>query len=448
MTPAAFSGPAPLNLPPIAEETLPNGFAVISARRGDLPLVAVRLVLPTGSARDPAGKEGLASFTAQLLRRGTESRSAEQVDDAVESIGGLMGVEVGPQATSLQLTVPSEQVERAVEILADLARRASFPDEEVERSLRRELAQLRGDLDDPSTVADRALTRFFYGAAHPYGHPTEGSTASVRTFARADLQAFRDTTYTPFGAFLVMVGDIEPEQAFALAQRFMGDWTGTALEPLTVSWPATPEGTEILLVDKADATQAQIRVAVPGIRRRDPAYHAAVVANAVVGGGFTSRLVDEVRVNRGLSYSVGTRVVAMRDIGAISYSTFTRTDTVREILDVSLEVLGTFVSEGPTEDELGKARRYIAGLYPARVESVDGFAEALASAKLMGLPFASIASYRDDIARVDREAAAGAAKSWPTARRAKIVIVGNAEAIRPQVESLGRIEIGRVSDYE
>lgn len=451
-TPAASERPAsaiaPLRLPPIAEQKLPNGLSVVAVKRGDLPLVAVRLVVPTGSARDPKGKEGLGAFTGELIRRGTESRSAEQIDDEIESLGGLLGVDVGVETTSIAVTVPSERLEQALEVIADLARRANFPQAEVDLARRRELSRLRHELDDPSSVADRAMVRFFYGREHPYGHPIDGSARSVGSFTRDDVVRFRDATYSPEGALLLLVGDIDANRAGALAKRLLGDWKGPKVAPVKVPPPRAPEGLEILLVDKPDATQAQVRATVPGLARRDPRFHAAVVANTIVGGGFTSRLVDEVRVNRGLSYSVGTRVIALREIGAISFSTFTKLDSVREILDVSLGVMDGFAQGGPEADELEKSKRYVAGVYPGRVESIDGLAEALAAARFAGVPFETVGTYREDIGRVSREQASAAASLWPSSTRARVVVVAPATTVRPQLEGLGRISVARAAEFE
>jgi len=438
----------PLKLPAIARTPLPNGLTVVTVTRRDLPLVAVRLVVGTGSARDPAGKEGLAQFTGQLLRRGTVARTAEQVDDAIESIGGLLGVEVGPEATMLGVTVPSEQAQRAVDVIADLVRNAVFPEREVDLARRRELAQLRQDLDDPSNVADKALLRFIYGKSHPYGHPSEGTTASVSTFVRDDARSFRDATYTPQGALLLFAGDVDAEAALGIARQYLGEWNGPPPTTGVVPPAPEPQGLQILLVDKSDATQAQVRASVPGLARRDPRYAAATVANTVVGGGFTSRLVDEVRVNRGLSYSAGTRLAALRDVGAITFSSFTKTETVRELLDVTLHVLDGFAANGPTADEVDKARRYMAGLYPSRVESVESLCEALARAWVNGLPFESVAEYRAQVVGTTPEAAAKTAGLWPTSSRAKVVVVGAAERIRPQIETLGAVTTAKVDEFE
>lgn len=439
---------APLTLPPIVEQKLPNGLAVVTVVKRDLPLVAVRLVVPTGVARDPKGKEGLASFTSSLLRRGTSKRTADEIDDEIEFVGGLLGVDSGYESTSLGVTVPAEHVETALSIIADLAQRAAFPKKEFDVAKRREISQLKQDLDDPSSVADRAVVKFFYGKDHPYGHPSQGTAASVKTFKRDDLAGFYKDTFTPHGAMLLFVGDIDPVQAQELAGKLFGGWKGKPAKALQVAPPAAPQGLEILLVDKPDATQAQVRAITPGIARKDPAFFATTTANTVVGGGFTSRLVDEVRVNKGLSYSVSTRVIALREFGAISYSTFTKTETVREILDVSFRVLDLFRDKGPTQLELDNAKRYVIGLYPSRVESIDQLGEALASARIAGLPFESISEYRGLVAAVSVSDAIAAAKRYPGVGSAKIVIVGSAAKIRPQLAGLGKLTEAKASDYE
>jgi zinc protease len=439
---------APLRLPPLTEETLENGLTVITAHRTDLPLVALRLVIRSGAAYDPPGREGLAGLTGVMLRRGAGRRTADQIDDAIESIGGLMGVDVGYEATSIAVTVPSEHLETAVAVVSELAQRPLFPPKAFGLEKRRELAQLQQDFDDPSGVADRALSQFYFGKKHPFGHSPEGRLSSVRRLTRLDSVRFHRETYGPDRAILFVVGDVDPSAAAQLARKALGKWRGRSTTPLSIALPPTPVGTEVMLVDKPDATQAQVRLAAPGLPRKDPDYYAAVVANTILGGGFTSRLVDEVRVNRGLSYSVSTRLAAMRLFGSINYSTFTRSETVKDILDVSLNVLSTFHDAGPKPEEVEKAKRYVIGLYPGRVESVDQLAEALASARLLDLPFSSIEEYREQVDNVTPEAAASVAKRFPTRAAAKIVVVGSAKKIRSQLDGFENVSVVRMKSFE
>lgn len=439
---------APLTLPPISESELDNGLSFVTVEKHDLPLVTVRLVVSAGAARDPKGKEGIASFTGSLLRRGTQQRSGEAIDDAIESIGGLMGVDVGFETTSVVVTVPSEHLETALGVVAELVRSPSFPTLEVDVERRNLLAGLTQDLDDPSWVADRAISQFFYGKDHPYSRSVAGRAATVETFERADVVAFHEATYSPHDALLLFAGDVDPAAAGKLASELFGDWRGPELERLQPPAPAAVEGVQILLVDKPDATQAQVRAAVPGLARHDSRYYAAVLANTVVGGGFTSRLVDEVRVNRGLSYSVGTRVVALRDFGAISFSTFTKTETVREILDVSLGVLDAFAADGVTDEELGSAKRYVIGIYPSRVESIESLTDSLASMRLLGLPFDEIEAYRGRLAEVESAQVQQVSQLWPGSKAARVVVVGNAEAIAPQLEGLGTVKVVKATSFK
>lgn len=439
---------APLKLPPITESKLDNGLSFVTVEKHDLPLVTVRLVLSTGAARDPKGKEGIASFTGSLLRRGTKQRSGEAIDDAIESIGGLMGVDVGFETTSVLVTVPSEHLETALGVVSELVRSPSFPRLDVDVERRNLLAGLTQDLDDPSWLADRAISQHFYGKNHPYSRPVSGRTASVKTFERADVVAFHKSTYSPHNALLLFAGDIDPVAAGKLANELFGDWQGPSFERVSPPAPKSTTGVEVLIVDKPDATQVQVRATVPGLARHDPRYYAAVLANTVVGGGFTSRLVDEVRVNRGLSYSVGTRVIALRDFGAISFSTFTKTETVREILDVSFGVLDAFASNGATSEELGNAKRYVIGIYPSQVESIESLTDSLAAMRLLGLPFDEIESYRGRLAEVESAQVQEVSKLWPGSKSARVVVVGNAEALRPQLEGLGSVKVVKATSFK
>jgi zinc protease len=438
---------APLTLPPITERTLDNGLSVVTARRTELPLVTIRVSVPTGSARDPKGKEGLASLMSQLLRRGTATRTAEQIDDAIESMGGLLGVDAGAETTALAVTVPSEHTRAALAVVADLVRHPVFPKKDFALEKRRTLAELQQNLDDPSSVAELALGPFFYGETHPYGHPSSGRTATVSKLTHGDVVKFHARTFTPHGALLLFVGDVDAAAAEAMAGELLGDWKGVALAPVDAPPVASAAQAEILLVDKPDATQAQVRMAVPGIPRKDPRYYAATVANAIVGGGFTSRLVDEVRVNRGLSYSVSTRVSGLRSFGVVTFSTFTKNETVRDILNVSLDVLEKFRDAGPTPEELDKARRFVIGLYPARVEGSEHLAEALASARYLELPFGEIAAYRDHVAGTGASDVTAAATLFPSRRDARIVVVGPAKLLQPQLEGLGHITVRKAEEY-
>src|SRR5262245_8923650 len=213
----------PISLPPLKEEKLENGLTTVVAERRELPMVSVRLVLRAGAARDPKGKEGLASLVGSLLRRGTQKRTADQIDEGVESIGGRLSVDTGPDATVLALSAPSERLGELLDVAADLVTRPSFPPKEVDNARARTLASLARALDEPAEVADRALSSAAWGD-HPYGHPPEGYTRTVKGLTREDVVAFHKATYVPRGSVLVVAGDVDPAAVLETARKAFGAW--------------------------------------------------------------------------------------------------------------------------------------------------------------------------------------------------------------------------------
>lgn len=439
---AAFAagGPAraaPIQLPPLKEKLLDNGLLTVVAERHELPMVSVRLLLRAGSARDPAGKEGLGQLVATVLRRGTANRTADQIDEAVESIGGRLSVDVSSDATYIALSAPSERLADLLEVAADLAIRPSFPQKEVDDARERTLAGLARDLDEPSVVADRATTIAAWGD-HPYGHPAEGWTRTVRTLKRDDAVAFHKAVYVPRGSVLIVVGDADVAAVQEICVKFFGAWKAPAREVPALPEPAAPRP-GVTLIDKPDATQSQVRLVYPGVVRAHPDYFPLVVGTTSLGGGFTSRLMDEVRVNRGLTYGISARAGADLVAGRVRVGTFTKTETTREIIDVTRKVIADFQASGPSPKELAKTQRYLNGLYPLGLETDDDLARVLADVHLYGLGYDYVTAYPDRIAAVDKKGVVRAAQAWLAGQAPAIVVVGKAAEVKKQLEGLGEI---------
>jgi zinc protease len=439
---------AGLRLPELQERTLPNGLRIIAARRGPIPLAAIRLVIRGGATCDPDGKHGLTDFMAKLLRRGTKSLRAEEIDEAVEFIGASLGIGVGEDFMSLRVTAPSEHMEAMLEVLGQLVREPTFPEAEVESSRNRTLAQLANDLDDPGLLADRAMARALWGD-HPYGHDVVGSTAQVKTFTRDDVVRQHQAAMGPKVAMLLAVGELEPERLFAAAEKAFGSWTGGPEAPRVASprERAVMHG-KIVIVDKPDQTQTQVRLGALAFRRGHADHVAAHVVNAALGGGFTSRLVEEVRVNRGLSYGVGSAFDTLHAGGSFQISTFTKTETTREILDVTLGEVEKLRKKGVPAAELARTQTYLAGLYPLRTETNEAIAGGIADIQLYGLPPNWIESFREWIHAVTPKQAAEVARRWFLPDGCAFSLVGRADAIAKQVKGLGPVEIWKPSDLE
>lgn len=425
--------------PPVRRERLENGLTVVVASRPGVPLAAVRLLVRAGSSLDPAGRFGLAHLVAAAVRRGTRSRSGARVDAEVEALGAELGAGVDEDAASIGLTAPLEHLPRLLAVLADVATRPAFPAAEVAKLRAREVAALAHDLDEPGVVADRATIMAAYGA-HPYGHPSEGRGKHLAAVRRADLLAFHARHWRPSRATLLVVGPVDAEATLDLVRRHLGGWRGAAGGEVEIVPPA-PQPSGVVLVDRPDLTQVQLRIAAPGFARGAGDHAAGVVAGAVLGGGFTSRLMEAIRVERGLSYGVRARFASGRSGGLFFVSSFTKVESAGELARVALDELHRFREGGPTEEELGRVRGFLGGLYPLSLETHEAWAEKLAEVELYGLPQDEVATFLARVGAVDAEACRAVARRYLPGERRVVVAVGPAKALRPQLEPLGPVRV-------
>jgi len=430
---------APIPLPPIRRETLPGGLRVIVAERGGVPLAAVRLVLRGGSSLDPRRRTGLAHLAALTARRGTRSRSGPEIDLAVESLGGEFGAGVDEDATYFGLSVPVEALPRCLDILADVAARPVFPPAEVLRLRRREIASLAHDLEEPGVLADRAVLRAAF-EGHPYGNPPEGRLGDLRATTRSDVRSYHARHYLPAGAFLVVVGRVDADAVLALARRRFGGWSAGG-DPQAPLGPPAPPRTSVLVVDRPDLTQSQVRIASAGFQRGSPDYFPGIVASALLGGGFTSRLMEAIRVERGLSYGVRSRFVTSAAGGLFLVSTFTKTGSTAEIVQVALDETARFCEQGPAEEELERTRSYLCGLFPLTLETHDQLAEKLADLALYALPDAEVTDYRDRVRAVTPEAAREVGRRFFPIGERVVVAVGPAREIARPLRRFGPVTV-------
>jgi zinc protease len=444
----AKAAPQDLQLPAVERRVTPAGLTVLSAPRGPLPLVSVRLVIRAGSSLDPAGKEGIADFTARLLRRGTKKLKAEAVDEAVEFVGATLGLGCSEDAMYVAMTTPAEHLAEMLKVMAALVREPTFPEDEVASARTRVLAHLANEQDDPSALADRAFNRVAWGD-HPYAHSPLGTVKSVKGFTREDLVRFHAERVGPQVSQLVVVGQFEQASLDAAVDAAFGGWRDGPTDVSAVpAFEGLPAAGRVVIVDKPDQTQAQIRVAGPGMRRGHPDAIAATVMNTALGGGFTSRLMSEIRVKRGLTYGVYSGFGGLKAGGHFEVSSFTKTETARELVDVALAELTRARDKGFTPKELATARTYLAGLYPLRLETNDAVASSIADVELYGLGADWVQRYRSRVAAVDGKAAAAVARKYLLATEPLVVLVGKASELKPAMKGLGRIEVLKASEVE
>jgi zinc protease len=439
-----------VQLPPIARATFDNGLRVVVAEYHELPLLEFTLIVGAGAAQDPPGKEGLAALTAGALTKGAGKLSADALARAIESLGGRIDASPGTDGTIVSAEFLAKDYAPGLDLLRQVLLDPTFARDEIRRAREEQEAGLVAELEQTSAVAEKCYAAFLYGA-HPYGRPVEGRRASVGKLGRGDVKDFYDRWYRPNGTILVLVGDVSAPEAIIRLREAFGAWRPRP-DALADRIPPPPPVTarRVLLVDKPDATQTQIRFGNVAIARNDPRWIPASVANTILGGGFTSKLIEELRVKRSLTYSAWSLFAARLTGGDFRVGTFTKVPTTTETLKLALEVEGDFRSHPPDPIALDKAKTYLRGQFPLKLESPDALAGRLAEVAFHGLPEDELATYRGRVQAVTgADVARVAAELMPDPNAVAVVVVGKAAEIRePLTAAFGTIQTIAPADCE
>jgi zinc protease len=436
LVPVLASAAESLKLPPVTRVTLENGLRVIVAEQHEVPLVEFYVMVGAGAAEDPTGKEGLAALTADALTRGAGTLDAEAFARAVESLGGTLDAAAGTDGTIVNGEFLRDDFPAGLDLLRLALREPTFARDEVRRGRDAQLAALVAALENPSTVAEKCFGAFLYGS-YPYGRWQDGNRRSVAKLKRGDVRDFYGRWYRPNDTILALVGDVAAADAVARIRDAFGSWESRPdAVPARAGPPPPVTARRVLLVDKPDASQAQIRLGAMAMPRNEPSLLPAQVANTVLGGGFSSKLVDELRIKRSLTYGASSAFVARLTGGDFRISTFSKTPTAVEALALALDVMDRFRREPIDLKAFTKAKSYLEGQFPLRLEPPESLAARLAEIEFFGLPQDDLATYEARVAAVTPAMASHAAQRWmPESNAVAIVIVGKAGEIRPALES-------------
>lgn len=428
-------------LPPALRRTMPSGLRLIAMEYHKLPLVYLDVVIGSGAARDPAGKEGVASLTAHLLRKGAAGRSAQEIARSVDFAGGSLSAAAERDGSRVTAEFLVKDLDLALTLLTDVLMRPTLADQETERLKGEIIGELMALRENPGPLASRRIMEVLY-RDHPYGHAAPGSESTVASLSAEDPRRYHAAHYVPENSFVVAVGDFDAGDMLDRLEASFSTWPSSGwVAPEPVPGPSAPEGRLVYLVDKPDATQSQIRIGGIGIRRTDPDHVPVQVANTILGGGFTSRLVQEIRVKRGLSYGASSRFYPMRREGPFIIGTFSKNETTIDAVRVSLDVLGTFRKDGATFEELDKALRYMKGTFALEHQSPESLADALTDIAFHGLPEDYYDGYLDRIDAVGLDDVARAAREKFPFERAVVLVLGRAESILKDLETLGPVTV-------
>lgn len=403
---------------------LPNGLTVLVLEQHALPIVHLHALVKVGAAHDPPDKAGLANLVAGLLDEGTTTRSAKQIAEQIEFVGGLLQAKATEDFTIASARVLKKDTDLGFELLSDILLHPAFPDQELERVRALVLGEIQSEREDPGHVAAKAFKQLVY-ANHPYRWPVNGTEETLPKIKRADIQHFYSREYAPNQTILTIVGDITVEQARAQIMKRFGAWKRLENTARPISAAHTLEKPVVKLIDK-DLTQATVVMGHVGISRTNPDYYAVTVMNYILGaGGFSSRLMDSIRDNQGLAYHVGSHFEANLLPGPFVVSLQTRNEAANQAIAGVLAEINRIREAPVTDQELADAKAYLIGSFPLRLDTVQKLAEVLALVELYGLGLDYFTKYPKLIEQVTKEDVMRVAKQYLHPQRYALVVVAN-----------------------
>jgi len=423
---AAFAFPA------YRRARLANGLTVLAARTSRGPLVQTAFLFPAGAERDPRDAAGTATLVGSLTDEGTAQRSALQIAAAVEDVGGRLSTGADWDVGYLDLQVLTQHAGEALRLLTELATASTLPEEELERQRRRRLADLLRKKSDPSFLASERFAAIVY-AGTPYGHSLVGDESSVAALRRDDLLAFYRSGYALSGAFLLAVGDLDPEAFVAEAEAALGSLpAGTSL-PRPQFEPPLVRGIRGEIVDRSHAAQTELRIGHSGVPRSHPDYLSLSVLNAILGGKFTSRINLNLRERHGYTYGAHSSFAARRGPGPFLVRTAVATEVAGAAVREVLGELRRITEEAVTTQELDDAKSFLIGTFPYTLQTVSGLLDRLETLALHDLPADYYDRLPEALQAVTAEDVLHAARTHLRPRDLVVVAVGPEAELRRQL---------------
>lgn len=424
-----------VQFPPYEIRTLDNGLQVVAVLHHEQPIVSMRMIVRAGAALDPKGKAGLADLTASLLDQGTTTRTANEMNDLIDFIGGEMGAGAGTDLTFVSVVVMKDSFELGLNLLSDMARHPAFAAEEIERKRRQTLSTLQVNFEDPGFIADSVFDRLVYGF-HPYGLPQGGTPDSIASITRDDLLAFHRANFAPNNAILAIVGDVTAEEAFDGIKKIFGDWERRAVA--RPEFIAPPEPTRrVIVVNKPDAVQTEVRVGQLGVKRNTVDYMPLNMTIRILGGEGANRLHQVLRAERSLTYGAKADMDTLLESGDFEASTNTRSEATGEVLRLIVDEFWRLQRERVSERELSGAKAYMSGSFPLTIETPDAIATQVLNVLFYGLPVDQLQTFRSRVNAVRPDDIERAARTYLKPDRLSVVLVGNASAFVSQLRGLG-----------
>jgi len=429
----------PLEFPLFRETTLSNGLPLLIVEHPGQPVATVSLYIRSGSSADPVEQAGLADLAADLLTKGTDARSSEEISETIEGVGGRLDASASQDFLSISATILEDHLPLAMDLLSDVALRPTFPEEEFQLARRRTLSGLEAALGQPGTLAEQAFLEEVYGKDHPYG--VGAVPATVSRIDLEDVRAFHRGNFGPSNALLVVAGAVDAARVQALADRYFGNWSAAAPEGRRFPEPPVRVDRRITLIHRPGSVQSNIWVGHIGVRPDTPDYFAIQVLNQILGGGSVSRLQQVLRDERGWTYGAYSLFTRPRDLGFFAAVTEVRTEVTDSAVAEIVSQMERLQHQPIPAREFDAAVSYLAGSFPLRIETPGQIASQIALSRLLGRPLEHVTEYRERIRAVTPADVQRVAREYVRPEQAAIVVVGDATLVAPGIRALAPLSI-------
>jgi zinc protease len=454
--PPAPAAPRSVKIPAVQEKILPNKLKVAVVERKNVPLVTVQLMIRRGANWEAVDRAGLADMTATLLTKGTKTRSATQIAEGMEFLGGSINAGAGWNSSTVAVSIMSAKLDQAMAIMADVVLHPAFAQKEIDLLKSQTLDGLNYSLKQPGFLANFVASRYSFDE-----HPAGGTVESVNNIKREDIQAFYKEVFEPGNAILIFTGDVSQQKAMLLAQKFFGAWANSAKGKdrpngafkLGADNKAGKDKTirRILVIDLPNSGQAAVSYTknMANVERRSSSYFPATVMNTVLGGGYSARLNQEIRIKRGLSYGAGSSLAWREAKSNFSTRTQTKNQSAAEVAELVKEEIDKLAKDKVENDELLPRKLTLTGDFGRDLETTGGLSGALADLYLFDLPVSQLNSYMDNVRGVtDAQIKAFAGENI---RGGDIIIVGDANVFMADLKkrfSSTPIEVIKADDLD
>ena len=431
-----------VDFPAYQLKTFTNGLQVLFVPQREQPSVSYRLLIRAGAMQEPSEKPGVANFVASLINQGTTTRSAQEIANAIDSAGGVMGVSSGNELTFVSGAVVKDRTDLALALAADVVQNPAFAPAEIDLHRRQAISAMQVGYDDPDYIANTVFDRLIFGL-HPYGRPNEGTADSLPRITRDDMVTFHKAWFVPNNALLAIVGDLTADEAFAAADRAFGKWTRRDVPTAKVADPPPPTP-RVVVIDRPGSAQTEIRVGHIAISRTHPDFIPFDMAIRILGGEGANRLFGVLRSDRGLTYGASATFHTFRTAGDVVAETDTRSATTGESLRLMVDEFWRLQREAVHPAELRGAQDFMSGHFPLSIESPSAIAEQVLVRLFYGLDLSEIETYLSKVDLVTPGEIQRVAKQFLKPDALTIVLVGDASTFVNQLKAVGFTDFERI----